>query len=263
MRLRQIALVAAELSMVEEALCDVLGLEVCYRDPAVGRWGLVNALMPLGGSFLEVVAPVAPDTSAGRYLARRGGDGGYMVILQCADAPAWRRRLEAMGVRAVATADRAEYRYTHFHPADTGGILLSIDSVAADADWRAEDCPWPPAGPGWTGDRGWGAGALLAAELQSPDPAAMAALWSRLLDRPAVPRPEGGSEIRLENAALRFVAAKDGRGRGLGAIDLALPDPARAVRAARARGLPAQDGLVEVGGLRLILHQAPARTGGA
>jgi hypothetical protein len=33
LRLRQIALVAEKLAPVEEELIDVLGIEVCFRDP--------------------------------------------------------------------------------------------------------------------------------------------------------------------------------------------------------------------------------------
>ncbi|MGB6086698.1 MAG: hypothetical protein WBF74_08885, partial [Parvibaculum sp.] len=78
MWLRQVALVAHDLGPVVEDLGAVLGLKVAFRDPGVGVFGLVNAVMPLGGEFLEVVQPVKDDASALRYLHRRGGDAGYM-----------------------------------------------------------------------------------------------------------------------------------------------------------------------------------------
>ena len=80
LRLRQIALVAEKLAPVEAELCDVLGIDVCYRDPGVGHFGLENALFPVGNELLEVVAPIREGTAGGRYLERRGGDGGYLVI---------------------------------------------------------------------------------------------------------------------------------------------------------------------------------------
>ena len=58
--------------------------------------------MPVGGEFLEVLEPFRDDASGARYLARRGGDAGYMVILQDADALAHRARLEGAGVRVIA-----------------------------------------------------------------------------------------------------------------------------------------------------------------
>src|SRR3954447_18165729 len=85
LRLRQICLVAPHLEPSVSTICTVLGTMVTYVDPNVEKYGLVNALMPFGNSFLEVVAPTQDGTAAGRYLDRRGGGGGYMVILDCDD----------------------------------------------------------------------------------------------------------------------------------------------------------------------------------
>ena len=75
LRLRQICLVARELELVVDDLQAVFGLEVAYRDPAVGYFGLENALLPVGNQFLEVVAPIREQTAGGRYLEKRGGGG--------------------------------------------------------------------------------------------------------------------------------------------------------------------------------------------
>ena len=75
MRLRQVALVAREIEPAVEALRSVLGLGDPFRDPGVAEFGLRNAVMPLGDDFLEVVSPVQPGTSAGRWLERHGDLG--------------------------------------------------------------------------------------------------------------------------------------------------------------------------------------------
>ena len=77
LRMRQICLVARDLDAAQADLTAIFGLEVCYRDPNIGRLGLRNFLLPVGDSFLEVVAPMREGTTAERYLDRRGGDGGY------------------------------------------------------------------------------------------------------------------------------------------------------------------------------------------
>jgi hypothetical protein len=121
LRLKQIALVARELAPVEDELCDIFGIEVCYRDRGVARFGLENALFPIGNQLLEVVAPVQENTAAGRYLDRRGGEGGYMVITQCHD-PAWRNgRVEALGLRLALSFQTEEFDNAQLHPKDTGG----------------------------------------------------------------------------------------------------------------------------------------------
>src|SRR5262245_12935955 len=55
LRLRQIALVARELNSTESLITRALGLDVCFRDVGVAKYGLHNALWGLGGTFLEVV----------------------------------------------------------------------------------------------------------------------------------------------------------------------------------------------------------------
>src|SRR5262249_29674914 len=92
MRLRQVALVARDLDRAATDFCAVLGIEVAFRDPGVATFGLHNAVMPIGDTFLEIVSPVEAKTTAGRFLERRGGDGGYMVIFQCDDLDPQRQR---------------------------------------------------------------------------------------------------------------------------------------------------------------------------
>jgi len=136
LRLRQIAMVAPDLAPVEEAVGQMLAAEVCYRDPGVGKYGLHNALWALSGTFLEALAPLQENTTAGRYLARRGGATGYMVILDTDDLAPVRDRLAVQGTRIVEdlTVGDAALHATalHLHPRDTGGCLLSIDHHGPD-----------------------------------------------------------------------------------------------------------------------------------
>src|SRR3712207_5616716 len=98
-RLRQAVLVAAELEPVAARLRDELGLGEAFADPGVGEFGLENAVFALGDQFLEVGAPTRPGTAAGRYLERRGGDGGYMLIFQLDDLDSARSRAAELGIR--------------------------------------------------------------------------------------------------------------------------------------------------------------------
>ena len=67
-QLRQICLVAEQLAPVVDDLTAILGINSCYVDPGVAKFGLENNLMPVGRNFLEVVAPTQDNTAAGRYL---------------------------------------------------------------------------------------------------------------------------------------------------------------------------------------------------
>ncbi|MCW5749416.1 MAG: VOC family protein, partial [Alphaproteobacteria bacterium] len=219
MRLRQCVFVARDLEASRAELCDILGIEVAYRDPGVGKWGLANVVCPVGNDFLEIVAPEKPGTSAGRYLDRRNGDGGYMVILQVPDAIPERARVTAMGVRAVEQKNLPEYHYTHFHPSDTAGVLLSIDSVTAPAGSDAA-LFWPPASNGWLKHRRADVtSGLQGVEIQNPDPATAASLWGRILNRP-VTTSGGAHRLAIDGGEIRFVAVADGRGPGVSAYDV-------------------------------------------
>jgi len=254
MRLRQVCLVAEKLEPVVADLTAVLGLDVAYRDPLVIFFGLENAVMPINGDFLEVVAPVQEDTTAGRYLERRGGNGGYMVLLQCADAQAERERIAGLGVRSVFTLDNPEYRCTHFHPRDTGGVLLSVDSVAPGVDFTERMCMWEPGGPDWEkAVRTDGVRGLVGAEIQSEDPAGLAELWSRILGLPITECGSDDPHIQLQNGVLRFAAASDGRGPGVGAFDLEVTDRVRLLAAAKERGCEYTEDHVVICGTRINL----------
>ena len=85
MRLRQICLVAPQLEPVIGDIAGIMGLDVCYRDGNVAKYGLENALLPVDTILLEVVAPFQPGTAAGRFIDKTGGRGGYMAIFCCDD----------------------------------------------------------------------------------------------------------------------------------------------------------------------------------
>jgi hypothetical protein len=252
MRLRQCVFVARDLEASRAELCDILGIEVAYRDPGVGKWGLANVVCPVGDDFLEIVSPEKPGTSAGRYIDRRSGDGGYMVILQVPDAISERERVTALGVRAVEQKNLPDYRYTHFHPSDTASVLLSIDSVVPPPDADAARF-WPPASKDWVKHRRDDVTKGLAAvEIQYSDPATAAALWGKILARP-VTTSGGAHRIAIDGGEIRFVGIADGRGPGVSAYDVKTADRARVLAAADKRGKRRSETQVDVCGCRINL----------
>jgi hypothetical protein len=246
MRLRQIALVAEKLKPAVDELRAVLGIDVAFNDPGVGVFGLENAVMPIGDTFLEVVSPIQGGTTAGRYLERRGGDGGYMVMIQTDDFAGDRARLEKIGVRIVWSAELDDIAGMHLHPRDVGGAILSLDRPVPPESWR-----W--AGPDWTAHvRRDAAREIAAAEIQSDDPERLAKRWGEVLGRDV--RLDGaGPEIRLDRGSIRFVAAADGRGEGLGGFDVAVADRERILASARSRGIARRGDTLDVAGVRVSL----------
>jgi hypothetical protein len=254
LRLRQIALVANKLAPIADDMKQVFGLEVGFRDPGVKVFGLENALFPVGNQFIEVVSPIKEDTAGGRYLDRRKGDGGYMVICQCDEHGPRKKRVEELKIRKVAESDSHEYSVMQLHPRDTGGSFLEIDFQKGGEDING---PWEPAGKDFhKAIRTDVIRAIAAAEIQSPDAKDLAERWSNIIEIPVKPDNAGNPSLKLENATIRFVKDNDGRGEGLGGLDLVATNKAKALEAAKRLGKLGPDGTIQVCGMRMKLVDA-------
>jgi hypothetical protein len=219
LRLRQVALVGADLDRIAADITAVLGLGPAYADPGVAKYGLRNQVWPIGDTFLEVVSPMQGGTTAGRLIDKRGGDGGYMAIFQVGDLAAARARIAALGVRVADQNDRDGASFTHLHPKDVRGAIVSIDAMEPVERWE-----W--GGPDWRANvRTEVATGIVGAEMQLDDPDAVSARWAEVLDRPRA-RAGAGWRIAVDGGELRFVGLQDDRGEGLRAFDVAVRDPA-------------------------------------
>lgn len=255
-RIRQVAFASLDIEPVADDFAAVFGLKIAFRDPEIIHYGLKNIILPAGDDFLELVQPVLPDTSAGRYLARRGGDGGYMVIMQAADALSHRHRLVRENIQIVDTMDVADHQCTHIHPRELGGILGSIDSTPGVPNWRESLTHWYPAGgAGWTSARSEEVHGIASVAIQSNDQLDTARRWSRVLDAPFREDP-----LRIEmlrGADIRFVEAQDRHQRGIAQTALAVDEPELVIERARMRGITVVDGAVVICGSRFLPIRSP------
>ncbi len=207
MRLRQAVLVAGDLEPVASALRAELALGEPFRDPEVGLFGLQNVVFALSDCFLEVVSPTRPDTAAGRYLERHGGDGGYMVIFDLEDLTGARERAEQLGVREAWRIDLPDISTTHLHPADMQGAIVSLDQSKPYGTWR-----W--GGPQWRGRTGVGAPVrLCGVTIAVSEPSIVAGRWAHVLGVPVA--EQGRPMLALDGAEVGFVPAAEKQDEGL------------------------------------------------
>ncbi len=252
--LRQICLVAEKLAPVIDDLTAIFGVNPCYVDPAVKMFGLENTLLSIGTDFLEVVAPIQDNTAAGRYLKRRKGDGGYMVICQMAnkiDQQKLRAQATANGVRVAFEHAEDDHAIMQLHPGDMRASFL-------EADWDAhEDMQgnWHPAdGLNWqSAVKTDVTRAMVGATLQGPNPMALAQHWGAVMGLD-VGVADGTPVLALANGRLRFVEDTDGRGPGLKGIELDLADIDHVRTQAKVRGCLISDNEIEVCGTRFYLR---------
>ena len=261
LRLRQVAMVGDEYDLTERALRQVFGLDVAYRDPGnrpgreagVSIFGLKNFVMPIGNQFLELVTPLkpGPESAGGRYIARRQGAGGYMLLFQVtrSDYELHREHLENQGVRLVAGGEISESDSDalHIHPKDLPGCMVQLrwceNEDVADGDW-------------WPVERDWKdhrnteiIEAIVGAEIQTPEPGRLAAQWADRLQQ-TLDQNHDNPTILTADGPIRFVVPSDGRPEGLGGIDVKASDPVSLLRSAEEFGLRCEGHTIEVCGLR-------------
>src|SRR5262249_18136737 len=138
------------------------------------------------------------------------------------------------------------------HPADTGGAFFEIDW---DAMGESEGHWTPAGGSEWVSRMHTDViKSYSAVELQSADPRGLAERWSSIAELPLRKDSQGRLELPLENASVRFVEATDGRGDGLGGVDVLVHNRARVLAAAATRRRKVSDDQVMICGVRFNLR---------
>jgi methylmalonyl-CoA/ethylmalonyl-CoA epimerase len=106
---------------------DVMGLSLVHRE-TLPEQRVEAALLDIGDSHIELIAPLDPDCSVARFLERRG-PGLHHVAYRVGDIDAALASLSAAGVRLIDELPRTGIRGSRvafLHPAATGGALTEI-----------------------------------------------------------------------------------------------------------------------------------------
>ena len=241
MRIRQVALAASDLEKTDATLRRLLGCDQSYADPEIIYFGLDNRLYTLGDSFLEVVSPVQPNTAAGRFLDRRGGDGGYMVIVQVENLAQEQVRLADTAIRTVFADDRGNAKALHLHPKDVPGAIPSLDEMSPPESWF-----W--AGDGWEQRAGRYVRGILAVEIRSPEPKAAGLCWAEAYGIELMPADEGW-RLEMDGTEIRFAYDAAAVEPALMAIDVDAVDLDAICAAADGLGLERDGHVVTVCGV--------------
>ena len=253
LRLRQVCLVASDLEAQAARIASIFGLEACYRDPNVAKYGLENVLFPVGTSFLEIVSPTKPGTAAGRFLERHGGSHGYMVILDCDDPERYQRRAESLGVRVANSIRHDGYFGVQLHPKDTGAAMLELNSTAGGGEPMG---PYGPAGPDWQrAIRRERTRSMSAVEIESPDPRVLSDRWAQIMERRVQDTGDGRYRIALDAGAIDFLPASAGEAVFAG-VNLEAADASAILAEARKQGCAERDGTVSACGVRFRITPA-------
>jgi methylmalonyl-CoA/ethylmalonyl-CoA epimerase len=94
----------------------------------VADQGVEEAMLPVGGSYVQLLQPLGPDTPVGRFLAKRG-EGIHHIAFAVLDIEAALAHLEAEGAQLIDRTPRVGgggARVAFVHPRDLAGTLVEL-----------------------------------------------------------------------------------------------------------------------------------------
>lgn len=211
--IRQVVLLVPDLDEAIAQCRETFGFTSGTRDPeSMAKLGFTHEVLSFGDTFLELVAPMTPDSSHGRLVERKGAVG-YMLVVQVADLKADIDRAANLGIEPLFAEDFEGNKISQWHPKSLG-TLAELDQVDPHDSWHFAPRIFEASCTDVARD-------IVGAELASADPEAMAQTWSQILDAPL----SDPTTLPLQETVLRFVPAGDST--GLVAVDVAATDPSR------------------------------------
>jgi methylmalonyl-CoA epimerase len=112
---------------------ELLDMPLEHRE-TVAEQGVEAALLGVGSSHVELLAPLADDTPVGKFLAKRG-PGIHHAAYRCDDVASALELCKERGLRVIDEQPRKGIRgslVAFLHPASTGGVLTELVQPAGD-----------------------------------------------------------------------------------------------------------------------------------
>jgi methylmalonyl-CoA epimerase len=126
-RIDHIGVAVEDLDAALTTYADGLAMPVVHRE-VVEEQGVEAILLDVGEGHVELLAPLAPDTPVGKYLAKKG-PGIHHVAYQVKEIEPVLASLRASGMRLIDETPRIGIRGSRvafLHPSSTGGVLTEI-----------------------------------------------------------------------------------------------------------------------------------------
>lgn len=128
--LRKIEHVALAVSDLEAAIAhytSVWGLALEHRE-VVEDQGVEEAMLRLGDSYLQLIAPLSPETTVGRFIEKRG-EGLHHIAYEVGDVEDALGALRESGVDLIDEQPREGSRGTRVafvNPKSNRGVLVEL-----------------------------------------------------------------------------------------------------------------------------------------
>ncbi len=217
-RVRHYVIAAKDLDATCDQLYALLDVEPTPKregpEPTLA-FGFRTRMIRVGTTLIEVVSPIREPHQLHSFFAERGGDGGFMVVMQTYDDTALLARAAANGHKLAF--EIPDFRGQHLMQFDykTFGSRFEFYKYTPEDNWWGDPLHGAYHDPKAAED-------IVGAEVAVADPAAVAktaaATFLGTLD--------GNSVIFVNDRRIAFVPAGDGP-KGLTALHLKARDRAR------------------------------------
>lgn len=127
LNLDHVAIAVHDLDAALDGYRERYRIEPMYRE-RVESQGVEEAMLPVGGSFVQLLEPLGPETPVGKFLSKNG-EGLHHVAYAVVSIEAALAHLEEQGARLIDTEPRVGgrgARIAFVHPGDLAGTLIEL-----------------------------------------------------------------------------------------------------------------------------------------
>jgi methylmalonyl-CoA/ethylmalonyl-CoA epimerase len=126
-RLDHVGIAVSDLAAARDYYERVLGLRPA-REEVIEDQGVHEVLYRMGDAWVQLVAPLGPDTPVGRFLAKRG-EGLHHVGYSVANVSTALSQLKAEGVETIDQVPKTGSGGTTIafvHPKSSHGVMIEL-----------------------------------------------------------------------------------------------------------------------------------------
>lgn len=127
LNLDHVAIAVNDLDRAVNGYADRYKVAPLYRE-VIEEQGVEEAMIPVGGSFVQLLAPLGAETPVGRFLAKNG-EGLHHIAYAVTDIASALSHLRDEGANLIDEQPRVGgrgARIAFVHPADLAGTLIEL-----------------------------------------------------------------------------------------------------------------------------------------